>query len=305
MQGTAEMLTAFETCPRQAWWRREWERTKMGATQMLQAGVCAAMLEAERKDWGEVAGETVYALGAEPGLLTEHYDVHSEVIHLAAIADVVASAVRPPGSLPWLVPESLDGWEPSCFLSPDGLHLRRIVFASSWNDDRHYSVCRSWPSLGPVSYYKMPMQIAVVILGQHRGGKYFSSWSRGLLHPMNKKLRFRKKRDIAAGFKASWEEVWREDHAEISTEQWLQAMLEDGALADACFSVDIAVPEKPARDRIVDMAKRKLDRVAALTELPDPQLTGCDWPAPCIFRDPCHAGREPREGLFKILTSSY
>jgi len=300
MQGTAEMLTAFETCPRQAWWRRAWDRTKLDPAQMLQAGVRAGLLEPERKDWGEVAGETVYECGVSPGLQSEHYDVHGEVVHLACIADIVTTAIRKPGDPPWKTPEILETWLPSCFLSPDGLYLRRVIFVGSWNSDRHYSICRSWYSLGPVCFYGIPMQQAIVVLGSHRDGKYFSPWAKGLLHPANKKLRFRKKRDIAAGFKSSWEEAWREDHDEVSTQDWLQAMLEDGVLADVCFNVDIPVPEAAARLRIMDMAKRKLERLVLMTELPDPQLTGCDWPVPCIFRGPCHAGREPQEGLYRI-----
>src|SRR5208337_1112238 len=305
MPGTDEMLTALEQCPRKAFWMRQWKRYKLDAVEMLEAGVSAGLLETRRKDWGELAGETVYGLGVEPGLETAHYAVHDEVVHLAAIADLAATALRK--DEPWALPEPvqiLDGvtWRPSALLNAAGDHLRRVVFASSWSDDRHYSLCRSWPSLGNVCARNLPMQLVICILGQHRNGKYHGPWTKALRHPLNKKLRFRKKHDVAEGFKSTWTQIWREDYDDVTTHDWLQAMLGDGVLQDACFSVDIPVPEQAARRRIVDLAARKLERLAAMKDLPDMQLTGCDWPAPCVFRGPCHRGLEPstKNGFVRI-----
>jgi len=301
MQPSAEILTAFEKCPRMAFWMLSWQRYKMDAIQMLQAGVRAGVLEAERKDWGEVAGEQVYGLGVEPGLATSSYDVHAEVSHLACLADIVTTAIRKPSEPPWKIPEDLPLWKPSCFLSPDGLHLRRIVLVSSWNDDRHYHECRSWQSMGAVCAYGLPLQQVVVVLGQNRSGKRHSSWTRGLRHPVNKKLRFRKKNDVSEGFKSTWLPVWREDFDDISTHDWLQAMLDDGVLQDLCFTVEIPVPEKSARQRILDLTASKLEKVQNLDSLPEPQLSTCDWPVPCCFRENCHSGRSPRKGVFRMV----
>jgi hypothetical protein len=145
------------------------------------------------------------------------------------------------------------------------------------------------------------MQQVVIVLGQSREGKRHSAWAKGLLHPVNKKLRFRKKNAVSEPFKSSWEQIWREDHDEITTRDWLQTMLSDGVLQDLCFSVNIAVPEKFACQSILDMAARKLEKLEKMKSLPDPQLTGCNWPKPCLFRTPCHAGKSPQKGLFKIL----
>lgn len=297
---TAELLTAFEMCPRLAYWSRYWERIKLDGNEMLQRAIRAGVLS-ERADFGEAAGEECYSFGVEPGLHSDHYDLHAEVIHLACIADIVSTAIRKVGEPSWKIPEDLPLWKPSCYLSPDGLHLRRIVLVSSWNDNRHYSECRSWQSLGAVCAYGLPMQMVIVVLGQNRSGKRHSPWTKGLRHPVNKKLRFRKKNDVSEGFKSTWLPVWREDFDDISTHDWLQAMLDDGVLQDVCFPVDIPVPEKAARQRILDMAARKLEKIQNLDSLPDPQLTGCDWPVPCLFRTPCHAGREPQKGIFKIV----
>ncbi len=303
MKTTAEMLSAYETCPRAAYWHRHWEREKLDGNQMLQTAIRAGVTSA-RIDYGEVAGEACYALGVEPGLDTEHYAVYDEVIHLSCIADIVTTAIRKPEEVPWMVPADRkignDGpvWRSGAYLAPSGTHLRRVVLVSNWNNDRHYSQCRSWESLGEVCVYGVPMKMAVVVLGQNRGGKRHSPWAKGLRHPGNRKLRFRKKNSKSEPFKSSWTEVWREDYDDISTHDWLQAMLEDGVLQDVCFNVDLAVPEKNARQRIMDLAARKLERLEGMKELPEMQLTGCDWPRPCIFRGPCHKGEEPTKRFY-------
>jgi len=304
---TAELLTAFEECPRKAFWMQSWQRSRMDASQMLQAAIRAGVTT-ERKDFGEAAGEECYGLGSDPGLQSEHYDVHGEVIHLACIADLLVTAIRKPTDRPWGIPEPIrmgEGslWASSAYLDHSGSHLRRVVLVSNWSDDRHYSECRSWFSLGNVCVYHLPMQLVVIVLGQSREGKRHSAWAKGLLHPVNKKLRFRKKNAVGEPFKSSWEQIWREDHDEITTHDWLQTMLDDGVLTDLCFNVNISVPEKSACQSILDMAARKLEKLEKMKSLPDPQLTGCDWPKPCVFRVPCHAGRSPQKGPYRILES--
>ncbi len=304
---TPLLLTHTEVCRRKGFWSRTRERLKLDDTEMLQAAIRAG-IQSERKDFGECAGEECYALGTDPGLETAHYDVYSEVVHLACIADLVTTAIRKPTEGPWSVPGpvQLAGgalWTSGAYLDPSGSHLRRIVLASAWSDDRHYSECRSWFSMGEICAYGLPMQQVVIVLGQRRDGKRHSPWAKGVRHPMNKKLRFRKKNAIKAGFKETWEPVWREDHDEITTLDWLQAMLDDGVLPDVCFTVNVDVPSAATRQHIVDLAARKLDELDKMKTLPDEQLTGCDWPRPCIFRTPCHAGREPQKGIFRVLES--
>ena len=302
------LLTDFERCDRKGFWSRSHERIKLDDTEMLQAAIRAGVTEDTRKDWGECAGEECYALGLEPGLQTEHYDVYGEVTHLACIADIVTTAIRKPAEEPWQMPEPVqlgDGptWTSGAYLDPAGTHLRRIVLASSWSDDRHYSECRSWFSLGEVCVYGLPMQQAVIVLGQRRDGKRHGYWSRGLRHPANKKLRFRKKHDVATGFKSSWLQVWREDFDDISTTIgckpcWMMA----------CCKMFVSmwrspVPEKTARQHIIDLAARKLEKIQDRDSLPDQNLSTCDWPVACAFRSDCHAGRRPNKNMFKTANS--
>ena len=70
--------------------------------------------------------------GSDPGLQSEHYDVHGEVIHLACISDLLVTAIRKPTDRPWGIPEPTrmgEGslWASSAYLDHSGSHLRRVV----------------------------------------------------------------------------------------------------------------------------------------------------------------------------------
>jgi hypothetical protein len=299
-------LSGFERCARIPFWGRDWKTRKLKPVEMIEAAVRAGLTEHTRTDYGELAGEEVYALGSDPGIDSKQYNQHAEVVHLACLADIVTCAIRKQGSGPWQPAPDLPGWKSGCFISPDSRHLRRIVCVTSWNDDRHYSVCRAWETLGEVCAHNLPMQLVVVNLGQHRDGKYHSYWAHGLRHPANKKLRFRKRNKIAEPFKESWIEIWREDYDDISTHDWLEGMLEDSVLADLCVRIDVPVPRPEQRQRIVDLAQRKLEIMRGTTELPMQQLATCDWPQPCSLRGPCHAQEAPSPvyGFVRITPGS-
>jgi len=310
---TADLLTNYETCDRKGFWSRNWSRRRLDATSILREALRVGVAEAEREDFGELAGETVMELGANPGMEmpSSHY-LHESVIHHAALADTLTCAIRRPQDKPWLLPPfwpaGIEGWASSAFMDPSGNKLRRIVLASSWNDDRHYSEVRSWHSLGEVAAFKLPMTMVVLVLGQHRDGRRSGPWTKGFLHPQNHKLRFRKKAKVTSEvFSDKWEQVWREDRGEISNRQWLQAMLEDDILRDVCFTVDIPVPEAPVVQRIRDMANRKLERLAGMKKIPEASMSVCDRP-PCPFKGCCWSATpyEPSEktGFVQITMPS-
>lgn len=287
MYGNPELLNAFERCPRIAHWTKSWIKNRLTPYDMLKIGVTAGLTDKSSEEHGMTAGEELYALGATRQIESKEHDIHAQVVHLASIADLVTSAIRKPMDEPWMIPERIGEWGTNCFMSPDGGHLRRVEFLTSWSTDRHYSICREWGTLGPVCQYILPMQVVVVMLGRHVNGRYHSYWSHGLQHPINKKLRFRKKQGLAVGFKESWRECWREDHDEIDTATWLNAMIADDVIRDVLFRIDIAVPEKPARQKINDLAAKKLDKIDKMKALPDRNLSSCDWPSPCQFRRIC------------------
>lgn len=306
MIDTAELLTSYEQCERRGYLVQRWEKNKLPAARILDMGIRAGLTN-DGQDFGEEAGSVVYEFGATRGVDSSEYDQHTEVVHIASMADIIATAARKRGDKPWKSPDPLDEWEPSCFISPDGRYLRRVVAVPNWSDERHNSICRSWATLGPVAFYNLPMQIAVVITGNRRDGRYHSFWSHALQHPQNKKLRFRKKNDISTGFKASWLECWRPDHDEISTQEWINAMVEDNVLQDVFFKVDISAMDEVSRRRVMDVAKRKLERIRSLKTIPDEQYASCCFPVTCSYLSPCNKGEQPngRFGFFPISSLSH
>lgn len=291
---TATLLTYSETCARKGAWSKDWERRRLDATTMLRQGIIAG-LTSDREDFGEAAGETIMELAENPGMeMPTSRFLHESVIHHAALADMLTTAIRQPKDKPWGVYPAtqtpLGWWASSAFIRPTSpAGLLGVTLASSWNAERHYSTVRSWYGIGEVALQALPMTMVVVILGQHRDGRRSGPWTKGFLHPQNHKLRFRKKSKTSSEvFSDRWEQVWREDRGEISNRDWLQAMLEDDILRDVLFTIEILVPGKSEIGRIRDMAARKMERLEKTKSLPEASLSVCDRP-PCPFRGCCHS----------------
>lgn len=305
-----ESLSYFETCQRKGYWGQFWEAQRLSGKEMAVRAIREAVIapEAQEAPFGEVAGSAVLQLAEDRGLAVEGRTVYAEVIHYAALSDILVSAIRKPKDRPWIAPPE---FPPDCFLSSDGNYLRRIVLVSHWTDSRKESEARSWKSLGLMAEHNLPMQLAVLVIGQNRAGKRRGPWTQGYLHPSNHQLRFRRRkggfRSEGNRFKETWEQIYREDHAEISRETWLQSMLTDDVLPEVCFSIELPVLEPPHRQRILQMAEHKLDALHSLKEKPDAQLSTCDWPVACQFKKCCHVEpeREPSEklGFVRIQTS--
>jgi len=169
-----------------------------------------------------------------------------------------------------------------------GQSLRRVLCVSNWSDDRLRSELRSWYCLGEVCHFNMPMQMIVAIVGQIRDSRRQSHWCKGLQHPKSKALRFqRRTKKTTEGFNESWQVIWREEHAEISKEKWLQSMLDDDVLRENLFVVDVPVPGKTEVEKVKEMAQKKLQKIQSLKSLPEKKLSNCEYPNPCPFRACC------------------
>jgi hypothetical protein len=302
---TDELLSQIETCERAAWWSLDWEKSRITPNQLLLEGIREGLLSG-RSDFNESAGERVVEIASKRELTTDYPGVYDQVIHTASLADVLSHTLRKAAGEPWKLPEptTIPGgheWASSVFLAPGGQTLRRVVLVSHWDKDRHYSHCRDWSTIGNICAYELPMQLAICVLGQVRDGKRYGYFSRGYRHPVNKGLRFRKRTDAGSKFKSSWEPIFREDHDEITTADWLSAMHSDGVLADSAFSVTVDVPTKEARQHVLDLAARKLDRLMSLKTVPDEQFTGCNWPVRCPYISPCHGGAPEPNGRYGFV----
>lgn len=305
---SASLLQAYELCQRRGFWSRSWTKHRMTSMEMLLASVRAGLTESVRSDFGEVAGEHLMSLAENRGLdNVQGCHVYDCAIHHAALADIVVTAIRKPQESPWEPAGGIEGqaWSSSAYLEPSGEALRGILLVSSWSEERRNSAVRTWSTLGEVCQFGLPMRLAVAVVGSMISGRRRSPFSKGLLHPINRSLRFqRRSKGWTNGFRETWQPIWREDHAEIERQAWLQAMLEDEVLQEHLFVVDIAVPGEVQRSRIRDMAARKLDELAGLKVLPDPRLEVCRDPIhPCPFLECCWSTPEsqPEEGAFDPL----
>lgn len=298
MTNTAELLAAFESCSRKAHWLLKWAKHRLTPSDALRYAVLAGLTETENQDYGELAGSEFMTLAHERGLdVIDSINLYRSACNHAAIADIVTTAARKSSDPPWMVLESTPEWAPSCFIDSTGTYLRRFLPVSSWNDERAAHEARSWFSIGEQSYFKMPMQLVVAVIGQMSGGRRRGHWSRALLHPQQKSVRFkRRRRATIEGFKETFIEVFREDHGDIERETWIQGMLDDDVLQESLFVVTIPTPGELEIAAICDLAKRKLDRIEMeRLFLPDRQLSTCDSPlSPCAFRCCCWSSPESR-----------
>lgn len=300
MHPTCELLDHFEHCHREGIYARDWRKGKLTTHQLLMEGIREGLITS-RSDYGQRAGERCFEIAANPGFESKQHDLHGEAVHLCSLSDIISSAIR--RKEPWkeAPPVELgEGhiWESDCFLDPSGDSLRRVIAVSSWNDDRHFSTCRGWGTMGSMCAYGLPMKLCVVLLGQHRDGRYHSFWAKGSLHPVSKQLRFRKKTE--GKFKESWSQIWREDRDEITTSDWLNAMLGDGVLQDSLILVDVPLPDPQVQKTIRELAIRKLEEIYSSKSLPDQQLSTCFWPTRCTYISPCHKD-EPPSGRFGFV----
>lgn len=292
---SADILTAYELCARRGFWSSRWEKHKLSSTEMVRKAVSAALLTTEHPDVGQCAGDELVTLASERGLDAEHTNLYRSVMNHAAIADVIATAIRQGQNSNWILSRDKNrSWSSSAFMDSGGSTLRRFIPVSTWNPERQEHETRSWYGIGEVAMLNMPMQLVVANLGPMSGGRRHSPWAKALLHPQHSSLRFKKRsRGTIDGFKETWIPIFREEHDEIGREKWLEAMIADDVLQELLFVVRIPVPGDLEAGRIRDMAKRKLDVMRRTTELPDKQLSTCDGPlAPCPYRGCCWAEPE-------------
>lgn len=304
---SAEILTAFETCKRKAFWVRQWDKHRISATEMVRRGVTAAMTVPEAEDFGDYAGEEVVDLAVNRGLdaLAKDVNIHASVMNHAAIADIVSGFIRKPKTKPWLTLAPGKNWASSALMDPDGGLLRRFIPVSNWNPERMQHELRSFFTLGEVCMMRRPMQMVVAVLGQLSFGRRHSAWSKAFLHPQHSEIRFKPRaRSRVDGFKETWLKVFREEHDEIPRDKWIAAMFEDDVVRDILFVVNVPLPGELEAQRIRDLIAFKLDSASRLDRLPEKQLSVCDGPlSPCQFRQCCWGDPEsaPTPGIFDAI----
>lgn len=290
---SAELLSDIEACQRRGYYSRDWFPRRLHPTALTRQAIYKVLTE-PAEDIGDRAGSEVMSLCANVGLdLKDSGHLYDVGLHHAAIADLVSTWARQRIGATLGVPadETIGNhlWESSCLAAPAAARLVRIVLVDHFSDERTLAESRSWLTLGEIAVYDCPMDVYLVCLGQSRNGKRHSSWSKGLLHPRNRQVRFKRQAGKIDGFKETWVPIWREDHQEISRETWLRQMQSDGVLQDLTTSFTVEALSPFHRNEALDVIQRKADALASVSKLPDPSYSACDWPRPCPFRSVCFA----------------
>ena len=294
-----ELLNSDDQCRRRAFYEQRWQPPQIHPTEALYQSIEFGLEYVGDRDPAEVANDKLMDLAVTRGIDSNQTDLLGEAEHLAGIASFIVWLLRP--SLPWKRPEPLklpNGtiWTPGAFLDTSESHLRRVVLCSRWDGYRQVEAEHDWRTL-EAEIYGCSMDLVVIVLGQQRDGRRHGPLTKGWTHPVSKGLRFRK-RD-GSGFDANWTPVFREQ-ANFSRDQWLDALVEDGLLAELI----LIHPVEP-KSAISHLAEAKLERMAQTRTPPEPQMSRCfEKFAPCPFRSACPRGEEPSESLgFLPVTS--
>lgn len=292
---TANLLSSDDYCRRRAFYEQRWRPPVLRPREILTRSIEHGLMASG--DAGEEAEAESFRLATEIGLDTAETDLLGLAEHISALANFLAWLLRgsqavykrpDPVSLP-------DGspWGSGAFLDASERGLRRVALVDRFDAWAQTALENSWAVMGETSAYGVGMSIVVVEIGQLRKGRWSNPFTTAYRHPVSKTLRFRK-RD-GDDFGSTWEKVWRE-RDKASREEWLDAMTEDGVLAESITVHQVEV--SPRSEDIRALSERQLLRVANTVQCPDPQLSQCfERIHPCPFRVCCPRGEEPSESM--------
>lgn len=299
---TATLLSEDDRCRRAAFYSQRWRPPALRPKEILVRSVERGLMATG--DAGEAAEAESLRLSTEIGIDTEQTDLLSLAEHVGALANFLAWLLRGTQS-PYKRPENAtlpggSSWVSGAFLDASERGLRSVSLVDRWDAWTQTALENSWQVKGECAAYHVPMSIVAVEIGQMRRGRWSNPFSTACRHPVSKTLRFRK-RD-GEEFGSTWERVYRETD-KATREEWLEAMADDGVLAES-LHVHTVKPERvQARTAL---AGAKLVRIQETRTPPEPQLSQCfDRIHPCPFRSCCPHGEEPSESLgFLPITSS-
>ena len=230
------MLDSYDRCERRYAFERDWEPKIISPTGLLYRAFEGALPEAQPD---ETAKSLALKIAGKMELKTTALQPYDVALHMGWLAGILATFVRSKLGMvmPAPVTQSPDGydWQPGTFEDATGLR-HRFVLVDHWDDDRLSSEAHSWATIGELAASGRPLTLHALVVGPNRSGRRHSPWTKGLLHPLNRSLRFgRRKGGKQNGFSGDWLEVWRES-SQVSTETWIQTMQSDGVLPELVIS---------------------------------------------------------------------
>ena len=250
---SSESLDCYDRCERRYAFAQQYEPKLISPLGVLYAALESALLAPD--DPEQAAKDETMRIAAQKEITLTEINKFTTVRHIGYLAGIIAVALRLRlGSMAQVQNCTQDGfdWKSALYETADGKR-HRIELVSFWDDDRLRACAHSWRVIGELAALQSPLTLTTVVIGPHRGGRRHSAWAKGLLHPVNKTLRFAPRNAKKTGFNDSWTKVWREHEGAISTERWLAGMKQDGVLDDLILSREIIY--KPDDNRMIAARK--------------------------------------------------
>ena len=290
---SAHNLTIFEKCRRRYAFEKGWEPQQITSFMLLEKALREAVCSPEP----EATAESVVMR-----TITQRELIYSKIVPTyliakatGALAGILATFLRfklgiltPVPPFPFLSV----GWESLLFKDSKGT-LHRILLVDHWDDDRLTAEAHSWNTIGEMIANNSGFTLHILAIGQMRQGRRQGIWSKGLLHPITKHLRFKRRgAGSAVGVTKNWTTAFREEHPEISTLKWLQVMKDDLMFQDVYKTREIVFnPTDPRIQRARRDMVILIQRMERATEKAIMTRSACDSVifGACPFQGVCWA----------------
>lgn len=286
MRLSAELLDTWDRCERRFAFSQKWRAKSISPLGLLYSALEAALVSSDPE---QAARDETVRMAKTHDLASGDQNAFMIVRHTGYLAEIIARALQMRFGVMKRVDPTPE-WESALFEGVDGSR-HRIELVSHWDDDRLRASAHSWRVIGELVALQSPLTLTAIVIGPSRGGKRHSAWSKGFMHPNNHNLRFAR-RIKGNEFAGSWEQIWREHYAQVTTEQWLEGMNADGVLDDLILSREIRFD--PSDHRMI-AARAEMgeiaERMTSASESAPMRRSSCDETGrgACPFQQVCYS----------------
>lgn len=285
---TPEALDTYDKCERRYAFSRRYDPLTITPLGLLYAALEWALISGDPE---QAAKDECLRIAREKEIQSEHLNGFAVVRHVGLLAGIIALALHKKfGRMRRLdpVPFGENQWQSNLFAVRARTY--RFVLTSHWDDDTLRAYAHSWGTVGELAALEAPLNLVAIVIGASRNGRRHSAWTKGLLHPVNGSLRFRKRQK--GDFSDGWQEVWRENRMDIPTEKWLAQMEADGVMESLIVSREIAYRAEDAR---MQSARREMFQIIGqmgeAREDAPMRRSACDLWGGCPFQPCCFSAK--------------
>jgi len=140
----------------------------------------------------------------------------------------------------------------------------------------------SWYVFGELAILRRPLTLHAIEIGQTRGGRRASPWTRGWKHPTMPSLRMRfahKDGSVPKG----WKPMYLADYAHADADAWVSQMFAEGVAQALVRHVPVRVPESTVCEDTVRQVRAEAARAGVLLS----ERAFASWPTLPMFRAAC------------------